>query len=156
MTALNPNSKQGQHFTVTDLGSFQDLNQYQFQLQGLPTLEGKVFLNQRLDLTSCEISFNLLPARRKIPFYHKHHLNEEIYLFLQGEGEFQVDGQVFPVKEGTAVRVAPNGERTFRNTTDSNLYFIVIQARANSYEGSTIQDGIGIDKRVSWVNKERI
>lgn len=31
-----------------------------------------------------------------MPFYHTHRLNEEIYLFLKGVGEFQIDGKVLP------------------------------------------------------------
>jgi mannose-6-phosphate isomerase-like protein (cupin superfamily) len=83
-------------------------------------------------------------------------LNEEIYIFIQGNGEFQVDGSVFPVSEGTVVRVDCDGERCWRNNSDEDLYWLVIQARAGSYQGETSEDGIGVEKRVSWVGKERV
>jgi mannose-6-phosphate isomerase-like protein (cupin superfamily) len=155
MTLNDCEVKRGINFTVADLGKLSDLNRFSFKLPSRSVeVEGKLFINQLADLTSCEISFNKLPANTAIPFYHKHKQNEEIYLFIQGRGEFQIDGKVFPVSEGTVVRVDPDGERTLRNNSEEDLLYIVIQARANSYEGHTISDGVAIDKKVSWVNKE--
>ncbi|MBV8882550.1 MAG: cupin domain-containing protein [Chroococcidiopsidaceae cyanobacterium CP_BM_RX_35] len=151
-------SKTGPHFAVADLGRFSQLHQFTFEAEGNPIkLEGKVFLKQILNLTSAEISLNNLPPGKSVPFYHKHQLNEEIYIFVRGQGEFQVDDCVFPISEGTVVRVAPEGERCMRNISDvEELCFIVIQSRTGSYTDHTIQDGFGIQKRVSWVGKERL
>jgi mannose-6-phosphate isomerase-like protein (cupin superfamily) len=147
----------GQHFGVVDLGSLSALDQFSFEL---PTVNvkvaGKLFLKQLLNLSSAEISINKLAPGKSLPFYHKHRLNEEIYLFIKGNGEFQVDDSVFPVSEGTVVRVDCNGQRCWRNTSEEDLYYIVIQARAGSYDGETSEDGVGVEKRVSWVGKERI
>jgi mannose-6-phosphate isomerase-like protein (cupin superfamily) len=143
--------KRGEKFTVANVGKLSQLNRFSFKLpfRGFE-VEGKLFINQLVDLTSCEISFNQLPAKAGIPFYHKHKQNEEIYLFIQGRGEFQIDEKVFPVSEGTVVRVDPDGERTLRNISEEDLIYIVIQARANSYEGNTISDGVAIDRKVTW------
>ncbi|MCA1994224.1 MAG: cupin domain-containing protein [Coleofasciculus sp. S288] len=147
----------GHHFAVVDLGSFLSLDQFTFELAAVNLqVEGKLFLKQILNLTSAEISINKLKPGQSVPFYHKHRLNEEIYLFIKGNGEFQVDDTVFPVSEGTVVRVDCNGERCWRNNSDEDLYYIVIQSRAGSYEGGTSEDGIGVEKRVSWIGKERI
>ena len=90
-----------------------------------------------------------------MPFYHKHQLNEEIYIFLKGEGEFQIDDKVLPISEGTVVRVSQEGERCWRNTSETeDLYYVVVQARAGTYAGNTVEDGVGAQKRVSWANKE--
>lgn len=158
MTQSSLASKTGQNFAVADLGLFSELHQFTFEAPEKPIkLEGKVFLKQLLSLTSAEISVNNLPPRTSVPFYHKHRLNEEIYIFVRGTGEFQVDDCVFPVHEGTVVRVDPEGERCMRNTSDAEeLCWIVIQSRAGSYADHTIQDGFGVQKRVSWVGKERL
>jgi mannose-6-phosphate isomerase-like protein (cupin superfamily) len=114
-------------------------------------VDGKIFLNQLLGLTGAEISFNKMPPGGGLPFYHTHKLNEEIYIFTKGKGEFQVDGKVFPVQEGSVVRIARDGERCWRNTsTEDDLDCIVIQAREGSYEGHTTQDGVGVAKPVVW------
>ncbi|HEY9901121.1 MAG TPA: cupin domain-containing protein [Candidatus Sericytochromatia bacterium] len=158
MTQPMPKARTGQNFAVVDLGAFSQLHQFVFEAPGIPIkLEGKVFLNQLLDLTSAEISVNKLLPGKSIPFYHKHRLNEEIYIFLHGQGEFQVDDYVFPVKEGTVVRVDCDGERCIRNTSQmEDIFYIVIQARAGSYSEHTIQDGIGVQKQVSWAGKEQV
>lgn len=151
-------AKTGQNFTVADLGPFSQLHQFTFEAPETSIkLEGKVFLKQLLNLTSAEISFNNLPPGKSVPFYHKHQLNEEIYIFIRGKGEFQVDELVFAVSEGTVVRVAPEGERCMRNISDAEeLCFIVVQSRVGSYADHTIEDGFGVQKRVRWVGKERL
>jgi mannose-6-phosphate isomerase-like protein (cupin superfamily) len=143
----------GQHFSAVDLGLFSGLRQFTFEApEKSIKADGKVFLKQLLNLTSAEISINSLPPSTSIPFYHKHQLNEEIYLFLSGAGEFQVDGSTFAVHQGTVVRVDPEGERCLRNTsTVEDLRWVVVQARAGSYSDHTIQDGVGVNRRVSWV-----
>jgi mannose-6-phosphate isomerase-like protein (cupin superfamily) len=158
MAQTLPTARTGQNFAVADLGMFSQLRRYTFDPPQFPMkLEGKVFLKQILELTSAEISFNNLPAKTSIPFYHKHRLNEEIYIFVGGKGEFQVDDCVFPVTEGSIVKVDPEGERCLRNTSDTEeLCWIVIQARVNSFSDHTIEDGVSVEKRVSWVGKQRI
>jgi mannose-6-phosphate isomerase-like protein (cupin superfamily) len=156
MAQSAPIAKTGQNFAVVDLGTFSQLHQFTFEASDVPLkLEGKIFLKQLLDLTSAEISVNMLLPGQSIPFYHKHRLNEEIYIFIRGQGEFQVDKHVFPVSEGTVVRVDPQGERCIRSTSDvEELCWVVIQSRAGSYPDQTIQDGYAVQKRVSWVGKD--
>lgn len=147
-----PIPQTGTHFAVTHLGSFSNLHQFTFEATEHPLkVEGKVFLKDRLQLTGAEVSINSLPPKKSLPFYHKHQQNEEIYLFLSGQGEFQVDGTIFSVAEGSAVRVDPNGERCLRNCSSTDeLRWVVIQARAGSQTAQDIQDGYGVPKRVSW------
>jgi hypothetical protein len=77
--------------------------------------------------------------------------------FIRGKGEFQVDDLVFGVSEGSVVRVDPEGERCMQNISDAEeLCFIVVQSRVGSYADHTIEDGFGVQKRVSWVGKERL
>ena len=150
------NSKHGANFTAIDLGPLSELGQYKFKHPALPReTDGKVFLNHMLGMTSSEISINKLPPQTSMPFYHTHRLNEEIYLFLKGEGEFQIDDKVLPIREGTVIRVSQEGERCWRNTSKTeDLHYVVVQARAGTYEGHTVADGVGVQKRVSWVGKE--
>ncbi len=97
-----------------------------------------------------EISFGLLPANTSFPFYHKHQQNEEVYLFLSGRGQFQVDGEVMDISEGSAVRVSPAGVRAFCNMSDDAMFYVVIQAKEGSLEQWTGTDGIGVPGQVQW------
>ncbi|WP_373232750.1 cupin domain-containing protein [Cohnella sp.] len=135
----------GNHFNVVEAGPFSSL----LSMSKDP-IPGKYFLKDRLELTGMEVSLNQLPEGGAVPFYHTHRENEELYLFIGGRGQFQVDGQIFDVKEGTTVRVAPEGERTLRNNGTGDLFFIVIQVQAGSLRQWVKTDGVVLDKPVTW------
>lgn len=98
---------------------------------------GKAFLHDLLELTSCEISVSSMPAGIKLPFNHKHKQNEEVYIFLKGEGCMILDGETVEVKEGSCVKVLPDAVRTMEAKTD--LEYICVQAKLDSLE----QFGLG-------------
>ena len=100
---------------------------------------GKAFLHDKLDLTSCEISVNNMPKSAKLPFNHKHKQNEEVYIFLKGEGIMTLDGQNVDFKEGTCIKVLPNAVRTMEAKED--VEYICVQAKANSLEQFGFGDG---------------
>jgi len=93
---------------------------------------GKAFLHDLLELTSCEISVSSMPAGIKLPFNHKHFQNEEIYIFFKGEGTMTLDNEVIKVKEGSCIKVLPQVVRTMESKTD--LEYICIQAKEKSLE----------------------
>ena len=97
-----------------------------------------------------ELSLNKVPPGRQSPFLHRHVEHEELYLFVRGEGQMQVDGAVFDVREGTTVRVAPEGVRAVRNSGTEDLYYVCIQAKADSLTGRTIADGRRVEGPVVW------
>lgn len=111
-------------FTAADLGPFSQLDQYQYKHPALPReTDGKLFLNKLLGLTSSEISLNKLPPRTSMPFYHTHRLNEEIYTFLKGEGEFQIDGaEVLSCKQ-LASKAPPMTSKPLSESSRSLLKF---------------------------------
>ena len=111
---------------------------------------GKVFLKELLGLTGMEISFGVLPAHKSVPFLHKHRENEEVYLFLKGRGQMLIDGEVLDVEEGTAVRVSPDGARSWRNTSSEDLFYVVIQAKEGSLTAWTLSDGVDVPGKVEW------
>jgi mannose-6-phosphate isomerase-like protein (cupin superfamily) len=143
--------RSGPNFSLAQIGKPADLRRYgvRHPLLG-QTIDAKLFLKEPLGLSAMEISYGLIPPRTSIPFLHKHQQNEEVYLFLSGEGDFQVDGEVLPIGEGTAVRIAPAGVRCCRNTSDGDMFYIVVQAKAGSLEQWTGTDGVGVPGEVAW------
>ena len=99
---------------------------------------GKAFLHDLLELTSCEISVNAMTAGLKIPFCHRHFQNEEIYIFLKGEGTITVDNKVIDVKEGSCVKIMPKAARTIEAKTD--IQYLCVQAKTNSLEQFGLKD----------------
>ncbi len=98
---------------------------------------GKAFLHDLIDLTSCEISVNVMPEGVKLPFKHKHKQNEEIYIFLKGEGTMTLDGEAVEFKEGSCIKVLPSASRTMEAKTA--IEYICVQAKENSL----VQFGFG-------------
>jgi len=137
----------GKNFTSMDIGSFENLLERDYK-----GVKGKFFVGNELGLTGCEVSLNRLPAGKKVPYVHAHKKNEELYIITGGNGTFFVDGNEFPVQEGSIIRIAPAGERSLK-AGDKDLYFICIQAQEGSLIQATLDDGIILPTKASWMNK---
>ncbi len=120
------------NYTSVNLGNFKEIAKLK---------NGKAFLHDILNLTSCEISVNVVPKDFEIPFNHKHKENEEIYIIIGGKGIITIDNKELEVKEGSAVRISPIAKRTIKNTGDSELLFICVQAKENSLKQFGFDDG---------------
>lgn len=114
----------------------------------MEALDGKLFLGKALGFSGMEVSLNRFAPGQEVPFIHQHRLHEEMYLFIQGHGQFQVDGEVFDVQPGTIVRVLPQAKRAWRNSSaDEDLLCVIVQANVESLTG---QDGIRLDEPLNW------
>lgn len=141
----------GPNFSLARIGRPEELSRYGIRHPAMGrTVDGKVFLQELLNLTAMEISFGLIPPQTSIPFYHKHQQNEEVYLFINGQGQFRVDDTIMAITDGTAIRVAPDGVRCARNSSSEPMFYICIQAKAGSLEQWTGTDGIGVPGEVTW------
>ena len=103
-----------QNFAAISVGKLNELNEYELQLGPDVKIPGKVFCSTALGTTGSEFSFQSFAPGTETGFLHSHKSHEELYFFLSGKGEFQVDGTVFPVEEGSVVRVSPAGKRSVR------------------------------------------
>jgi mannose-6-phosphate isomerase-like protein (cupin superfamily) len=143
----------GANFSAIDLGPLDKLDTYKLEVHALNReVRGKLFTRELLGFTGMQFSMNKLPGGAAVPFYHQHKENEEAYIFIGGSGEMQIDGEVFPVKEGSIVRISTAGSRTLRNTSNEPLYFLCVQAREGSLNIDTFDDGIKSDAPVVWPN----
>ncbi|QDU58963.1 cupin domain-containing protein [Aeoliella mucimassa] len=138
-----------EHVTV---GPMTDWMRFRFQLRDLPPAP-KRFLKNELSLSAMEISVNSMPAGAAMPFLHKHRKNEEVFLFLTGEGEFQAGDDLLPVTPGFCIRCSPETPRSFRNTGDVPMEYVVIQAESDSYTGQgETNDGEPVEAKPAWIS----
>jgi hypothetical protein len=73
-----------------------------------------------------------------------------LYLILAGEGEMLVDGDLIPLRAGTAIRIAQAGLRAWRCTGHAPLVYGVIQARAGSLAQAASRDGLLPEVELAW------
>lgn len=141
---------EGTHFSALSTGSFSQLNDYVLPVAPGMEIQGKVFMGQTLQTTGAEISFQSFAPGKETGFLHTHQTHEELYIFVSGKGEFQVDGQVFPVGEGSVVRVAPEGKRSGRNNGTEPLIMICVQYKAQTFTAQDAADGQLLQEPVKW------
>lgn len=138
------------HFTAADFGALERWSAFEMDHPRRGRITGKTFLGQVLGLTGMEVSFGSMAPGETSPFCHSHKQNEELYVFLTGQGEMQVDGERFPLQAGTAIRIEPAGVRAWRATGTEPLTFLVIQAKAGSLEQATASDGVIAEQPLVW------
>ncbi len=144
-------TSEGNNHTAIDLGCLDQLTDFSYFHPKLKTdISGKLFTGEILKSTGAEISFQTLPPHSEIGFLHKHREHEEIYIVLKGRGQFQVDRKTFDVSEGSLVRIAPDGERTYRNNSDESMILICIQTRAGTLVSRYIEDGFRVINEIVW------
>jgi mannose-6-phosphate isomerase-like protein (cupin superfamily) len=132
-------------FQIEHLGPWSDLGRYTYG-----PMVGKVFTRESLGLTGCEISLHLVKAHEGMPFLHAHRQNEEVYLVIEGDGVFHLDGQELTITEGDAIRVSPTVVRGYR-AGDRGMRLLCVQAKAGSLEQATKGDGVLVEAKASWM-----
>lgn len=141
---------EGVAYTALSVGRWDELGEYVIVMSPEKQLKGKVFVGQALAATGTNVSFQSFPVGGASAFVHTHKTHEEIYIFVKGRGEFQVDGVVFAVGEGSVVRVAPEGKRCVRNVGDEPLVMVCIQHKADSFTAEDARDGNILSEPVVW------
>jgi len=143
--------KNGKNYTAVTVGKLNEIKDYVLPM-GEIEIPGKVFAGQALHATGCELSFQTLVPGQDSGFLHTHKTHEELYFILKGEGEYQVDGDIFPVSEGSIIRVAPEGKRALKNTGKGELLMLCIQYKANSFveSDSPASDGNILNEPLKW------
>lgn len=139
-----------ENFSAINLGRLSDISDYVLELGPEIKIPGKVFGGQAVGATGGEFSFQVFAPGHETGFLHTHKNHEELYFFLSGKGEFQVDGKVFPVGEGSVVRVAPAGRRSVRNNGDTPLVMLCVQYRGDTFSAEDAADGDILSEPVSW------
>lgn len=138
------------NFSAINIGNLNELGDYVLELSPEVKIPGKVFGGAALGATGGEFSFQVFQQGTETGFLHTHKQHEELYFFLSGKGEFQVDGKVFPVQEGSVVRVAPEGRRSVRNNGTAPLIMLCVQYRGNTFTAEDAADGVLLNDPVKW------
>lgn len=139
------------NYTAVNIGGLDKLMEYSMiHPKSGQEIKGKVFLKDATASTGTEISFQELPPHTDLSYFHIHNENEETYIVLKGSGDFQVDEDCFPVTEGSVIRVAPQGKRSLRNSSDKPIVYMVIQSKKDSLNQYSSEDGERVEYKAKW------
>ncbi len=140
----------GKNYIAATVGKWSELSQHVVTLAPGIEIPGKAFLGETTQSTGTEISFTITPVGKGGDFLHTHKTNEETYIVLQGNGQFQVDAKVFDIAEGSVIRITPDGKRAYRNTGNEPLIIICIQSQSHTLNDLGITDGVILEETVQW------
>ena len=138
------------NFAAISVGNLNELSDYVLELGPSVKIPGKVFGGAALQATGGEFSFQVFQPGTETGFLNTHKVHEELYFFLKGKGEFQVDGEIFPISEGSVVRVSPAGKRSVRNNGKEPLVMLCVQYRGGTFTAEDAADGVILNEPVKW------
>ncbi len=90
MKQIQQNSS-AENYSAVNLGSLSEIKDYVLEFSPEIKIPGKVFGGQAVGATGSEFSFQVFAPGQETGFLHIHKTHEELYFFLSGKGEFQVD-----------------------------------------------------------------
>lgn len=138
------------NFAAISVGNLNELSDYVLELGPGVKIPGKVFGGAALLATGGEFSFQVFKPGTETGFLHTHKVHEELCFFLKGKGEFQVDGEIFHISEGSVVRVSPAGKRSVRNNGEEPLVMLCVQYRGGTFTAEDAADGVILNEPVKW------
>jgi mannose-6-phosphate isomerase-like protein (cupin superfamily) len=148
---LNDRTVRGANFTCFHAGPKEGWARFRLGPPDVPLpVRGKLFLRNLLGSAGLEVSLNVVPPGKGMPFLHSHRQNEEVYVVVGGRGQFLVDGACLDVAEGSVVRISPAAARAWRNNSEAPLYFLCLQYRADSVVEGGTADGQKVVGKPAW------
>lgn len=137
---------ENKNYSAVNVGNLDEIKNYSLiHPKSGREIKGKVFLKELIKATGTEISLTALPPKTELGYFHIHNKDEETYIIIKGTGYYQVNDDCFPIKEGSVIRVAPEGVRSLSNTSDDEMIFICVQSKINSLEEHTTDDGTRLE-----------
>ncbi|MBA2564163.1 MAG: hypothetical protein H0V09_01915 [Gemmatimonadetes bacterium] len=101
-------------FTIVNLKQVED----QAPKFGLaPSLEAR-FATVPLGLEKSGVSYQRLAPNFRVPFGHRHKLQEEIYVVLSGSARAKLDDEIVELRAWDAIRVSNDTMRSFEAGAD--------------------------------------
>jgi len=115
----------------------------------LSKVKEKEFLSRPLGCKGVGFSFVRCKPGEGATYVHRHKVQEEVFLTVQGNGTIILDGKRIAMPEGTIVRVGPTVYRAIGNDSNKDVVYMILGAippKNFPLEGRTLL-GDGIPNR---------
>ena len=98
--------------------------------------QGRRVVDHELTMQYIGLTANALAPGEQAGYWHEHAKVEELYVFLDGQGEMGLDDEVVPVGPGTFIRVGQGVARTWRAVPEGTepLTWVCIRAGGTELE----------------------
>jgi mannose-6-phosphate isomerase-like protein (cupin superfamily) len=87
--------------------------------------DDRYLVKDNTKLNNLIVSSTMLTAHKSTTG-HRHAGQEEVYVFVQGSGQMELDHKIFDVTEGDTVLIEDGVFHKVHNTTDFGLKFICV------------------------------
>ena len=87
--------------------------------------DARYIVKDNTELNNLVVSSTLLAAKKSTTG-HRHAGQEEVYMFVSGSGQMELDHKIFDVTEGDTVLIQYNVFHKVHNNTDFGLKFICV------------------------------
>ncbi len=94
----------------------------------LNKVKEKEFLSRRMSCKGVGVSLVRYKPGEGAAYVHRHRVQEEVFVTLQGNGTIILDGRRIAMPEGTVVRVSPKVNRALGNDSKKDVVFLMIGA----------------------------
>jgi uncharacterized cupin superfamily protein len=94
----------------------------------LSKVKEKEFLSRSMGCTGVGFSFVRYKPGEGATYVHRHKVQEEVFMTVQGTGSILLDGRRHAMPQGTIVRVAPRAYRAIGNDSRRNVIFLIVGA----------------------------
>jgi uncharacterized cupin superfamily protein len=94
----------------------------------LGKVKEKEFLSRPLGCKGVGFSFVRYKPGEGATYVHRHKVQEEVFLTVQGRGTIILDDKRIAMPEGTIVRVGPTSYRAIGNDSDKDVVFMILGA----------------------------
>ena len=104
-----------------------------------PGLEAR-FGRKHLDSDHLGVSYFRYAPGFRVPYGHRHKLQEEAYVVVSGSGRMRLDDEIIDLAQWDLVRVAPNVVRAFEAGPDGLELIVAGSDRPEEGDGELVQD----------------
>lgn len=94
----------------------------------LSKVKEKEFLSRPLGCKGVGFSFVRCKPGEGATYVHRHKVQEEVFLAVQGNGTIILDGRRIAMPEGTIVRVGPTVYRAIGNDSNKDVVYMILGA----------------------------
>ena len=117
-------------YQVTQIGALDEWRDFYGGFRPESSRDGRRVVDHELTMQFIGMTANALEPGEEAGYWHVHHAIEEVYVFLDGQGQMGLDDEVVDVGPGSVVRAGQEVWRTWRAHPDSpgQLRWLCIRA----------------------------